>query len=96
MSTIGSLILPSHVDIGPKNPLMLQKHIFTFVTFMGMFSFYTHHQFAFTMTAHMTIYQLLSRHRVFLVFLGPRANAGMVPVIFFSKLPLHASHVALH
>jgi hypothetical protein len=37
-----------------------------------------------------------SRHRFFLVYLGPRANAGMVPVIFFSKLPLHASHVALH
>jgi hypothetical protein len=31
----------------------------------------------------------------YMVFLGPRANAGMVPVIFFSKLPLHASHVAL-
>jgi hypothetical protein len=30
-----------------------------------------------------------------LVFLGYRANARMVPVIFFSKLPLHASHVAL-
>jgi hypothetical protein len=35
-----------------------------------------------------------SRHRFFLVFLGPRANAGMIP-IFLSKLPLHASHVAL-
>jgi hypothetical protein len=32
----------------------------------------------------------------FLVFLGPRANAGMIPVIFFSKLPLYVSHVALH
>jgi hypothetical protein len=36
-----------------------------------------------------------SRHRFFLVFLGPRANTGMVPVFFLSKLPLHASHVAL-
>jgi hypothetical protein len=26
---------------------------------------------------------------------APRANAGMVPVIMFFKLPLHASHVAL-
>src|SRR5215475_4474031 len=34
-----------------------------------------------------------SRHRFFLVFLGPRANAGMVPV-FCSKLPLHSSRVA--
>jgi hypothetical protein len=37
---------------------------------------------------------LPSRHRSFLVFLGPRVNAGLVPV-FFSKLQLRASHVAL-
>ena len=35
-----------------------------------------------------------SRHRFFLVSLCTRANAGMVPDT--SKLPLHASHVALH
>ena len=34
-----------------------------------------------------------SQHRFFLVFLGPRANAGMVRDS--SKLPLHTSHVAL-
>jgi hypothetical protein len=42
-----------------KNPLTLHKYKFTFITFMGMFSYYTHHPFVFTMPAHMTItYQL--------------------------------------
>jgi hypothetical protein len=38
---------------------------------------------------------LPSRHRFFLVFLGPRANAGMVPVFPFQVATTCCSHVAL-